>query len=167
MHQEKKLILSSNQKKPTKTTKRWNHKLTHAHHYTSLHLTHSHTQHTLAYKLTHTTTPHSCTQHTLPHKLTTPHSRTKKKRKNINECRDPICKKAKKITKRMSRSVSEKCETDVDICFTKTQKKILNGCRHPFPIFLKQISTSVMIKSKTSTISLATTTFNNQHSTIL
>jgi len=32
-------------------------------------------------------------------------------------------KNEKKITKRMSRSVLEKCETDVDIRFIKKQKK--------------------------------------------
>jgi len=58
--------------------------------------------------------------------------------------------------KRMLRFVSHFSEMDLDIRFIQIKtKKIQNGCPHPFPIFLKWISTFVMIKNKTSTISLA------------
>jgi len=49
----------------------------------------------------------------------------------------------------MSTSVSHFSATDLDISNTKkNKKKIRNGCRHLFLIFLKWISTSISHKKK-------------------
>jgi len=48
----------------------------------------------------------------------------------------------------MSRSVSKKCETDLNIHFTKKQEqKIMNECRDLFQKNVKRISTSVSQKN--------------------